>query len=240
MPLSRSRLLLQQRYALGSDGVDDYVNCGNGMSLNITDAITVGAWIKPSEYQYDVIAGRIDVSGNNGWVFRRYSSTLLEVALGEATFHHGYTFSYTWRTDWVYTAFTWDGNTVKAYINSQLLGTRATYEHKLPYDPSRNLNIGRYPDYNAQYFIGLIGEVHVYSRALSSDEISWNYNYPGNPIRNGLVLWLPGTDDAIQPPTWYDRSPFANNGTIYGATKTQVIKAPSRLQSPVRVLSAVR
>jgi len=33
--------------ALQFDGVDDYVDCGNGASLNITTAVTVEAWVNP-------------------------------------------------------------------------------------------------------------------------------------------------------------------------------------------------
>jgi len=34
-------------YALKFDGTDDYVDCGSDDSLNITDAITIEAWIYP-------------------------------------------------------------------------------------------------------------------------------------------------------------------------------------------------
>jgi len=33
--------------ALSFDGVDDYVDCGNDASLNVTNAITIEAWIRP-------------------------------------------------------------------------------------------------------------------------------------------------------------------------------------------------
>ena len=45
-------------------------------------------------------------------------------------------------------------------------------------------SIGGWPPY------GLRNELCVYSRALTADEISWNYNNPSNPVKDGLVLWL--------------------------------------------------
>ncbi len=50
------------------DGSDDYVNCGNGGSLNITDAITVAAWVKSSVY-----SGDKDILTKNyyDWAFRQ-------------------------------------------------------------------------------------------------------------------------------------------------------------------------
>ena len=38
-------------YALGFDGSDDFVNVSNSANLNITDAITIEAWIKPGFQQ---------------------------------------------------------------------------------------------------------------------------------------------------------------------------------------------
>jgi hypothetical protein len=34
---------------LNFDGINDYINCGNDHSLDITDAITIEAWVKPNE-----------------------------------------------------------------------------------------------------------------------------------------------------------------------------------------------
>ena len=52
-----------------SNGVD-YVDCGNDASLDITDAITVEAWIKPSEVNYN---NSILAKGSNYWFSWDYS-----------------------------------------------------------------------------------------------------------------------------------------------------------------------
>lgn len=56
--------------ALDFDGVNDYVDCGNDASLDITDAITVEAWIKP-----DVVSHNNNIleKGNNYWLSWDYS-----------------------------------------------------------------------------------------------------------------------------------------------------------------------
>ena len=38
------------------DGVNDYVNCGNDPSLDITDAITIEAWVKIVGLRPSIIA----------------------------------------------------------------------------------------------------------------------------------------------------------------------------------------
>jgi len=46
--------------ALQFDGKDDYVDCGNDESLNITEAITIEAWVRHDEGGvYDGILQRV-------------------------------------------------------------------------------------------------------------------------------------------------------------------------------------
>ncbi len=45
--------------ALSFDGVDNYVDCGNDESLDFTDAITIGAWVKRRNFDtHGTIAGK--------------------------------------------------------------------------------------------------------------------------------------------------------------------------------------
>ena len=52
--------------ALSFDGDNDYVNAGNDPSLNITDAITIEAWVKPSgANENGYIIAKTGTGGNN-------------------------------------------------------------------------------------------------------------------------------------------------------------------------------
>jgi hypothetical protein len=91
------------------------------------------------------------------------------------------------------------------------------------------------------YFIGYIAQVLIYSRTLSDSEILWNYLYPDNPVRNGLVLWLQADPQYVKDIDgdgvleWVDLSGFNNHGKIYGARLVQLIKTPTRVLTPVRI-----
>jgi len=61
---------------------------------------------------------------------------------------------------------------------------------------------------------GYISEVQIYNRALSEDEVNYNYLHPNNPKRRGLVLNL--TQDSIYGTQWQDLSGNANHGTYLG------------------------
>jgi hypothetical protein len=106
------------------------------------------------------------------------------------------------------------------------------------------VQIGRY--LTGYYFNGYIAHVLLYSRDLSDSEVQWNYQYPDNPVRNGLVLWLQADPQYVKDVDgdgvleWVDLSGFNNHGKIYGAQLVQLIKAPARVLTSARVLSPAR
>jgi hypothetical protein len=86
----------------------------------------------------------------------------------------------------------------------------------------------------------------IYTSDLTDSEIAWNVNYPENPVRNGLYVWLQADPNYVKDIDgdgileWVDLSGFGNHGKIYNAQLVQLIKTPSRLLSPVRTLQVVR
>jgi hypothetical protein len=74
----------------------------------------------------------------------------------------------------------------------------------------------------------------IYTRDLSDSEIAWNFNYPDNPVRNGLYVWLQAHPSYVKDIDgdgvleWIDLSGFGNHGKIYGATLVQLIRDPVR------------
>ncbi|MEM4430206.1 MAG: hypothetical protein QXM08_03520 [Thermofilaceae archaeon] len=85
------------------------------------------------------------------------------------------------------------------------------------------------------------GYVRIYSRALTDEEILWNFYYPDNPVRNGLVLWLHWDSIDTAAGVWYDKSGFGNHARLYNnPAREDVVKSPSRLLTPTRTLAPVR
>ena len=71
---------------------------------------------------------------------------------------------------WNYAAITYDGTTVKDYLNGQLVGAAALALNTA----STALHIGGPPLFNS-YFKGDIDDVRIYSRALADYEVYDQY-----------------------------------------------------------------
>jgi len=79
----------------------------------------------------------------------------------------------TYPDDWLHLAGTYDGNTVKFYIDGEVAGTNDVPKSiPLSQDPC-GLAIGNKADVNDNPFKGSIDDVRVYDRALTAAEVAW-------------------------------------------------------------------
>jgi hypothetical protein len=161
--------------ALSFDGVDDYVDTAD---IDL-DYVTVSAWINVSTYQTN---WRVIVS--KGWISYSFGSVYLisiedkGLSFGVRTSGGSTLSATTWvvpiLNTWVHVVGTYDGSTVKLYVNGVLRASQ-------PGSGVLNKNnyrwmIGRDPiPGQARYFNGLIDEVRIYNRALSEEEIRAHY-----------------------------------------------------------------
>jgi len=184
--------------AMNFDGVDDYIEAPNSESLNITEEITISAWVKPEKVDEARIVRKSTASGasqayallldpNNYVWFYIYDNT--------ATGHHDVKSTTALETNkWYYVAGVFDGRYMKVYVNGTLERTLDIGEIttiRLNSDP---LTIGG----TYRIFDGAIGEVRIYNRALSEIEIKqlyYSYKPSGGintgKLNKGLILDMP-------------------------------------------------
>jgi hypothetical protein len=147
------------------DGVDDYVDCGSGNSLNITGPITVVGWFKYSSSTYDTTG----IEKTQAYRLVVTSNKLSFQICDSGNVWHNATSSSTYNDNtWHHVAGTYDGTAQKLYVdgfevaslswNGSIKSTTTTFE------------IGRRDDM-ARYYKGLLDEVRVYKRTLSQSEI---------------------------------------------------------------------
>lgn len=145
---------------LSFDGVNDYVDGGNKVSLS-NDA-TFCAWINQNS-----------LTGTQGIVSKQ---TNYEVYFGAGNlrFYNGsvITSSYTNSiNNWVFVAVTISNNVINFYVNGAL---NISKTGSLGSTNNNNFNIGAYNS-ASDWFKGTIDEVMIHNRALTPGEIKYNY-----------------------------------------------------------------
>ena len=158
------------------DGDDDYVDCGDGASLNITtNAITIAAWVNIQDSSavttvYGTHYNKNDYTAPyNLYIF----DAVPRFTMGNGTAWFNATSSQTLNVNtWYYLVGTIDDmNNMSIYVNGEkkgedtFSGTRQTMD-KVTIGQSGNSD---------RYLNGLIDEVRIYNRALSPSEIQALY-----------------------------------------------------------------
>ena len=165
--------------ALSFDGVDDYVACDNLGSLDVTRTMTVSVWVNPHE---------VPAVGERWIVGKYYPRYLLTYYTNGYCYWYigsggGYCRAEIDVGEWSHVAGTFDGTTIRLYVNGELIQEK----------PSGCQEIGVGLDFriggneSGDCFPGKIGDVKVYSRALSEAEIQ-NEHTSGPGTYAGSVL----------------------------------------------------
>jgi len=207
----------QPQNALNFDGVDDYVNCGNDASLNITGPITIEAWIRiddviqqfqrivekdwatsyflGSSYGTDGIAFCMDANGNGNNVLQTSDDILYQFI-------------------WTHVAGTWDGTTMRIYVNGDEVASKPWIN--VVTGSSNNVLLGKYYGNSTQNFKGKIDEVRIWNTARTATQLRENmYKQLENPgLESNLVAYYRFNQGSGQ--TVLDWSPNSNTGILGG------------------------
>jgi len=154
------------------DGVDDYVEVPHNVSLDITDAITIGLWIKTPTPEKDF--GGLLIKGTSGsfvYDFSLWGTTRrlrFGFFVGEYVTVYGATLLSANRWYHVVATYSQEEGVARIYLDGVVDGTLS--ENR----PISTNTLSLYTGYrgDAHPFDGIIDEVHVYNRALSEDEIA--------------------------------------------------------------------
>jgi len=216
-PRRMPRCLSFERYALGFNGSTNYVDCGNDESLNITDAITIEAWVKPFDWGENDY-GRIVDKGKFAFALNNPNLRFY----GIFSSHNGvWVTPFSELNKWSHVVVVYDFNPVNDpvfYINGEekSVSEIETPSGTLEDHSSDNLLIGNRQELD-RTFNGLTALVRIYGDyALTPEEVRWNMLNYHNPVHpEKLVLWLPMEEGSGL--TVYDKSGHGNNGSLLPA-----------------------
>lgn len=165
--------------ALSFDGVNDWATVNDTASLDVT-RVTIEAWVRPST-----------LSGWRTAVLKEQSNGLAYALYAHDNAPRPSAYINTGGPDrevqgsaalalntWSHIAVTYDGTTMRLYVNGAQVGTRSVNGTIIA--TSGALRIGGNAVWG-EYFTGLIDEVRIYNRALSQAEIQTDMEAPVNP-----------------------------------------------------------
>ena len=182
--------------AVSFNGTSGMVTVADKASLDLTNAMTLSAWVNPS--------------ATGGWrtvilkeaapalVYSLYSSD--DASLPNAYVRTGGTDKSVIGTGalpvntWSHLAATYDGSNIRLYLNGALVKTTAATGNMAA--STGALRIGGNTIWG-EYFAGLIDEAHVYNRALSAAEVTTDMNLSAPPSSPRLTITSPANNATI-------------------------------------------
>ena len=165
--------------ALNFDGMDDYIDCGDVPNLDISNAITIEAWINTSTTKFSIIASKDDDGSN-----REYYLGLLPApetgrirwALKTSSFQDIDSATTVNDGDWHHIVGTYDGSNIRLYIDSVEDDNSPVAQTGVIPNTNVSFKIGYKGDLSLDHwFDGIIDEVAVCNRALTVKEIQKHY-----------------------------------------------------------------
>ncbi len=165
-------------YALLFDGTNDYVNCGNDSSLQITGKqITLEAWIYANQWATEIWQGCIlnkeqnGGSNDNGYMLRCGKNGTFNFNLGSGSWNEINSPAGAMSTNrWYHVAGTYDGNTMKSYINGEEVASSAK-KINIKNALGINLLIGDSQNNKGRVFDGMIDEVRIWNVARTQAQL---------------------------------------------------------------------
>ena len=221
--LSPRRVLKVAKYAFSFDGVDDYVLVNDSSVFDVENVTVEGLvrfLVMPSEH------------GQHASIWNRGNAEILYLLIGHRIYNkvqllirvNGILYSTMSETEieagiWYHVVGRYDGKTMSLHLNG---AKEAELVISGELDTYREANYIGY-SIGSDYSLMDLAFVRIYNRALSDEEIHWNYENWDDPVRDGLILWLHADTNDFDGSTWYDRSGSGNNATPNGAILTCIV-----------------
>lgn len=206
--------------AISFDGTNDFVTIPDNNTLDITTAITIEAWVYATKNTgVQNVLSKSSNSANNGYIFPRTDNGWAQVVI---YFHiaggwRTLSASYPSLNAWHHLAATYDGATIRLYINGvQAASSARTGSITINANP---LALGNQTGY-AEYFGGSADEFRIWNVARTQVQIQANMNKELDPsVETGLVSY------------------YTSNLGIAGGTNTGLITAADQKGSNNGILT---
>lgn len=176
-----------QENALNFDGSDGYVELGTNPVFDITSAITLEAWVYPTQYESEdnIITKFGDIHQQDSYILRLVNGVAnFYVKINTSWYNINATTAIDLNT-WTHIAGVYDGTEMKIFINGIL--NASLPQTGIINVSTSTLKIGKWNSVNS--FHGNIDEVRIWNVARLDSEISSKYNSELTGNESGLVVY---------------------------------------------------
>lgn len=227
--LRGKKAIIQQGYVGNAVHFIDsaYIFAGKDESSLNLEKFTTMAWIKPLSYGLDSKRIEIVERTNVFWMNIRSDTRIFRAGIFDKDDKWYFIDSdcIIPLNEWIHTAFTYDGDSLKIYINGRLSGSYSAGNRGLSSAQNRTLSIGsRQPLTNeppAAFFDGLIDEFRLFDTILVQEEII-DYMNINNPLAvapsSPTMLKVDSLNVGKVALSWNDNSNNENTFVIYCST----------------------
>ena len=162
--------------ALQFDGNDTYVEVSDDYSMDITDEITLEAWVNINDFSSAGYLMAKNYGSLDEMTYAVYIQTdeRLHIVLDDIMWDTGYVVPI---GQWKHLVVTWDGTTVRLYVDGienwsdSHAGSLTPNDRTLVVGARNNTTSG-----TSYHFDGIIDELRIHERALLADEIQARYD----------------------------------------------------------------
>jgi hypothetical protein len=228
-------------YALQFDGSNDIVNCGGAGDWNTPSALTLEGWVyipASNGSSYPRIVDKCDGSSNGFSLYIQGSSANIGTKTKVGSTVYDQTFTATaLSVGWHHVVMTYDDadDYLRAYVDGSAYGNAIKTGGGTITTSSVALCIGNRASDSARPWYGAIAAVRVYNRALSSSEVSQNYN---EGVNGGAPIPAAGTAAASSSASASIAANRVAGGTASGTSGVACTVTGKRFASgPVDVAS---
>lgn len=202
------------RFSFEFDGTDDYVDCGNDSSLQITGELSLSAWVKVSTSTSgaNAIIAKDNLGSRCFDLFAIGSAGTPRLLIWNSNSAYGVNATTDIKDNsWHHVVGVFSpSNSLKIYVDGVLEGTNSTSVPSSIDNDSVNVTIGGILSSSTIFFsyLGNIDEVSLFNTELSASDVTTIYN---SGVPNNL------NDLSTPPLSWWrmgDKATYSNPGGV--------------------------
>src|SRR5574337_456611 len=168
-----------------------YITDASAANLDITGSVSLSAWIKLNAVGgglFHMIVSKFSTAGNYSYDFHVDSNGNLKARLSNdwTAITSVIATTVLSTSTWYHVAFVYDGTDMRLYLNGSLDCTPVSYSSGI-YNGTADFCIGIASDKTSHRINGIVDDVAVWNRALSSTEVTALYNLMEDFALNGAI-----------------------------------------------------